>query len=125
MHATPLGLDVHLLTVVLRATRIMGSRLGREAERPVLEALREHESAAQRRVATDLGLTAAPGSLVEGDTVEGALSRFDWQDTDVLVLASGRSGAIRRVFIGDMTHRMLRSSSVPTLVLPRHTGDDS
>ena len=116
--ARPSGVDVHLLTVVLRMTRILGTRLGRDPERAVMEALVEHETTAQQRYieASDQPLT---GSVVHGDTAGRAMARFDWQDTDVFVAASSSLGVLSRVFLGDLTHKLLRACTVPAVVLPR------
>jgi nucleotide-binding universal stress UspA family protein len=116
--ARPTGLPVHLLTVVLRMTRILGARIGRDPERAVMQALREHEESAQRRFIERSGLPIA-GSVVEGDTAGRAMSRFDWQDSDVFVAASSSLGVLSRVFLGDLTHKLLRACTVPAVVLPR------
>lgn len=114
-----LGLPVHLLTVILRVTRIVGSRLGRDPERALLDALTEQERFAQQRYLRDEGTPVITGSVVRGDTADRAISRFDWQEGDVFVLGSSSAGPLRRVFLGDMTHRLVRAASVPTIVLPR------
>ena len=109
---------LHLLTVVLRMTRILGARIGRDPERAVMQALREHEEAAQQRFIDRSGLPIT-GSVVEGDTAGRAMSRFDWQDSDVFVAASSSLGVLSRVFLGDLTHKLLRACTVPAVVLPR------
>ena len=116
--ALPHHLPVHLLTVVLRTTRILGARVGRDAERQVMESLAEHERQAQKRF-TDSRGGEVTGSVVTGDTAERAMSRFDWEDSDLFVVASSVLGPIARVFLGDMTHKLLRVCTVPAVVLPR------
>ena len=116
--ARPQGLPLHLLTVVLRMTRILGARIGRDPERAVMQALREHEEAAQQAFIDRSGLSIT-GSVVEGDTAGRAMSRFDWQDSDVFVAASSSLGVLSRVFLGDLTHKLLRACTVPAVVLPR------
>lgn len=116
--ARPHGLPLHLLTVVLRMTRILGARIGRDPERMVMEALVEHEWAAQQGFIDRSGLPLT-GSVVEGDTAGRAMSRFDWQDADVFVAASSSLGVLSRVFLGDLTHKLLRACTVPAVVLPR------
>jgi nucleotide-binding universal stress UspA family protein len=116
--ARPHDVPLHLLTVVLRMTRILGARIGRDPERMVMEALIEHERAAQQDFIERSGL-AITGSVVEGDTAGRAMSRFDWQDSDVFVAASSSLGLLSRVFLGDLTHKLLRSCTVPAVVLPR------
>ncbi|MFM7598550.1 MAG: universal stress protein [Actinomycetota bacterium] len=111
-------IPVHLLTVVLRATRIVGARVGRDAERQVMQALIEREQEAQGRFTATRG-EQITGSVVTGDTPERAMSRFDWEDSDLFVVASSSLGPVARVFLGDMTHKLLRVCTVPAIVLPR------
>lgn len=111
-------LPVQLLTVVIRTTRIMGARVGRDAERQVMQALVEREQAAQSHF-TSSRTEEITGTVVTGDTPERAMSRFDWQDSDLFVVASSTLGPIARVFLGDMTHKLLRVCTVPAIVLPR------
>lgn len=116
--ARPHGVPLHLITVVLRMTRILGARIGRDPERMVMEALVKHERTAQERFIARTGLPLS-GSVVEGDTAGRAMSRFDWQDSDVFVAASSSLGVLSRVFLGDLTHKLLRACTVPAVVLPR------
>jgi nucleotide-binding universal stress UspA family protein len=113
---TPL---VHLLTIIVRSTRIMGSRAGRNAEDAMLDRIAEFESNVQQDFIANLVNPDVKGSVVRGDNADRALSRFDWQDSDMFVLASSTEGPLHRVVMGDMTHRLLRNSDVPALVLPR------
>lgn len=113
---TPL---VHLLTIVLRSTRITGSRAGRDAEGHMMDRIVEYERANQQSFLDSLTVSGVTGSVVRGDTADRALSRFDWEDGDMFLLASSTEGPLHRVVLGDMTHRLLRNSDVPALVLPR------
>lgn len=112
------SLSVQLLTVVLRMTRILGARVGRDPERMVMDSLRAREEQAQFAF---LGQHDAmiSGAVVMGDTAEQAMSRFSWDDGDIFVAASSNLGPISRVFLGDTTHKLIRACSVPVMVLPR------
>lgn len=112
------GIPVRLLTVVLRSTRIVGARAGRDPERVVMDSLVEREQAAQVREIGAAGGRLA-GEVVRGDTAEQGMSRFGWQSDDVFVVGSSRFGALRRVFLGDTTHKLLRACAVPAIVMPR------
>lgn len=116
--ARPHDVPLHLLTVVLRMTRILGARVGRDPERQVMQALIEHERAAQQRFIDASGMSIS-GTVVEGDTASRAMSRFDWRDDDLFVVASSSLGVLSRVFLGDLTHKLLRACTVPAVVLPR------
>lgn len=123
--AAELSLPLVVLTVVLRVTRIYGSRIGRDAEALVVDQLVRDAAAAQHTALDRLAATrpevaaGAATTIVRGDSAVEALSRFDWADDDLLVLGSGSAGPLRRVFLGDMTHKLLRAAAVPTVVLPR------
>ena len=117
--AQPHHLRVELLTLVLRSTRIFGTRIPRETERAIMELLLERERHAQADFIESTNRSDLTGKVVEGDTTDRALARLDWGDDDVFVLASSTEGPLHRVVLGDMTHRILRNSDVPALVLPR------
>ena len=123
--AQPLRLPVHLLTVVLRVNRLIGARVGRDPERMVMQSLVERERAAQERFIVSSRPEEISASVVTGDTAAAAMSRFDWHDSDLLVVASSALGPISRVFLGDLTHKLLRSCTVPAMVLPRRFDADA
>ena len=115
--------DVPLLALtVLVRHRVYGSKLGPSAEDGVLAQLREDSEAAQE-AATDLvQLRQGVERLTQvSDSPRSALQRLEWAGDEVLVLASARGGPLRRVFLGDMTYKMLRATPVPAIVLPRHS----
>ena len=84
-----------------------------------LELLREYQAQALAMLDTS-GVQISADVLV-GDSPAEAMHREDWEPGDLLVLASAAGGLLRRVFLGDMTFKILRALTVPTLVLPRHT----
>lgn len=109
---------IELLTVVSRATRIFSPRLGRDPESAVMQTLVQREGEAQEKVQAQYGI---PGVVVQGDTVEQAMCAFDWHADDLFVLASSTAGPLQRVLLGDSSHKLVRASSSPVMVLPRHT----
>lgn len=109
---------VELFTALIRATRIVGARLGRDPERAVMQALREQSEQAQRLVIENLG-EGVTGVVVQGDTAAQAMGGFPWRNGDLFVLGSSRFGAIRQVFLGDTSLKLLRAAVVPALILPR------
>ncbi|MCU0297409.1 MAG: universal stress protein [Candidatus Nanopelagicales bacterium] len=114
------GVPLRLLTLLIRH-RMYGSDLGADAEGSVLtaslEMLRGHQDHALSLIDTT-GLDVSNDILV-GDSPLAAMSREDWAEDDLLVVASARGGILRRVFLGDTTYKILRAATVPTLVLPR------
>ena len=113
-----------LLTVVLRSTRIPASRLGRDPERMVIDAAMEQSRAAQEAVGASIG-EPLDGFIVQADTPDQAVARFAWQPSDLFVLASSGIGAVRRVFMGDTSHKLIRASTTPAIVLPRSVEDNA
>jgi len=115
------GVPLRVLTILVRH-RVFGSDLGADAEGGVLtaslEMLREHQAHALALLDTD-GLEISNDVLV-GDSPQAAMSREDWDTGDLLVVASGSGGLLKRVFLGDTNYKILRASTVATLVLPRH-----
>ena len=110
---------VELLTLVLRPTRLVGARRRKDAEQALIELMMQRVDQEQRDCLASLDLSQIPGRVVRGDTTGRALSRFDWHEGDLLCLASSIEGPLHRVVLGDMTHKILRNSDVPAIVLPR------
>lgn len=109
-----------ILTLLIRH-RIYGSAL-RHGEDLVMEQLHADVAAEQQRIRDEVA-TGIPTDCVvlSGDDTFSAMRRFDWEGNELLVLASAKGGVVRRVFLGDMTYKMIRATTVPTVVLPRHT----
>ena len=122
-------ITVELLTLVLRPTRMIGARTRRDAEQAFVEAMTRRASELQAATLASVGESNIESSVVVGDTTDRALSRFHWSDGDLLCLASSVEGPLHRVVLGDMTHKILRASDVPAIVLPRrfelHAGESS
>ncbi|MGZ4524489.1 MAG: universal stress protein [Mycobacteriaceae bacterium] len=114
------GIPLRLLTLIIRSTKFYGSRLGFAAEEPVLAALRKQMAAdlAEARTQAPSGIDVTT-EIAEGDDVERALSSLRWDPGEILVCASSRLGPLRRVFLGDMSLKIVRTSPVPVAVLPR------
>ena len=117
------GIPFRLLTLIIRSTKFYGSRLGFAAEEPVLAALREQIAAdlAEARTQAPSGIDVTT-EIAEGDDVEQAPSSLRWDPGEILVCASSRLGPLRRVFPGDMSLKIVRTSPVPVAVLPRAAG---
>ena len=65
-------------------------------------------------------------TVVDGPTVEDAVSKLDWRDGDMIMVGSSRLGAPKRLFLGSTAAKMLRVLDVPMMVVPRdQLGADS
>jgi nucleotide-binding universal stress UspA family protein len=58
-------------------------------------------------------------TIVDGDTVEEAVSKLEWHDGDLIMVGSSRLSAPRRLFLGSTAAKMLRVLEVPMMVVPR------
>ena len=98
----------------------MGSQLSFDTENLVVQQAREDAQAALDEALADMGADAQ-SLITAGDDTQTALQRVDWRGDELLILASARGGVLRRVFLGDMTYKLVRATPVPAVVLPRHT----
>jgi nucleotide-binding universal stress UspA family protein len=57
--------------------------------------------------------------VADGLTLESALKKLKWNDTDVLVVGSSRFAAPRRIFLGSTAARILAGTDAPVIVVPR------
>jgi nucleotide-binding universal stress UspA family protein len=58
-------------------------------------------------------------TVVDGASVEDAVSKLDWRDGDMIMVGSSRLSAPRRLFLGSTAAKMLRVLDVPMMVVPR------
>ena len=58
-------------------------------------------------------------TIVDGPTVEDAVSKLTWRDGDLIMVGSSRLSAPRRLFLGSTAAKMLRVLDVPMMVVPR------
>lgn len=94
------------------------------AEADDLKELRQTQiEAAQQNLA--VAARALPDSpdieslVAEGMTLESALKKLNWEDTDVLVVGSSRFAAPKRIFLGTTASRILAGTDAPVIVVPR------
>lgn len=57
--------------------------------------------------------------VAEGMTLESALKKLNWEDSDVLVVGSSRFAAPKRIFLGSTASRILAGTDAPVIVIPR------
>ena len=110
-----------LLTILMRH-RSYGSRLRTSGEDQVIAQLTEDAHTQQHAVLTQIPAeVVANAAVVIGDDAVSATRRYDWAGDELFVLSSAPRGVISRVFLGDMTYKLLRATPVPAIVLPRNT----
>ena len=68
-----------------------------------------------------MSLESAVGA---GDSWPAALRSIPWRDSEVLVVGSSSLGPIARVSLGSHAVKIVRSSPVPVVVVPRRASED-
>jgi nucleotide-binding universal stress UspA family protein len=115
-HDVPL----RLTTFVVRDRQMYPSQVGYDAERLVEEQWRaQAEEAQESALATLSGDVVMEAGVVSGRNWEDALDSLPWEEGEVLVVGSSRLGPVARVFLGSNSTKIIRSSPVPVLVIPR------
>jgi nucleotide-binding universal stress UspA family protein len=114
------GVPLRLTTFVVRDRQMYPSQVGYDAERLVAEQWRAQALEAQEKaLATLPDDVAVEAGIVEGRDWEDALDSLPWEDGEVLVVGSSRLGPVARVFLGSSSTKIIRSSPVPVVVIPR------
>jgi nucleotide-binding universal stress UspA family protein len=115
-HAVPL----RLTTFVVHDRQMYPSQVGYDAERLVEEQWRAQALEAQEKaLATLPDDVVVEASVISGRDWEDALDTLPWEEGEVLVVGSSRFGPVARVFLGSNSTKIVRSSPVPVLVIPR------
>lgn len=57
--------------------------------------------------------------VADGMTLESALKKLTWHDSDILVVGSSRFAAPKRLFLGSTAARILAGTDAPVIVIPR------
>jgi nucleotide-binding universal stress UspA family protein len=123
------GASLRLASFAVRPRPPYTSGVGTVAEHAMVEQwVQEIESAGRavldrvrERAAVPRGLETVVGY---GETWEEALEDVEWQDGDVLVVGSSAVGPIARVFLGSRASKIVRSSPVPVVAVPRGTAEE-
>jgi nucleotide-binding universal stress UspA family protein len=115
---------LRLLTIAVgHSAKGAAAELAEEQFRRVV-ALYESDLVAAAREAE--GGSTLSGELITTGVTRGAdpvaaIAAADWSAGDLLVLASSATGPLRKVFMGDMSLKILRAVRCPAVVLPRTT----
>jgi nucleotide-binding universal stress UspA family protein len=111
---------LRLTTFVVHDGQMYPSQVGYDAERLVAEQWRSQALEAQEKALATLPEdVAVEAGVVSDRDWEGALDSLPWEDGEVLVVGSSRLGPVARVFLGSNSTKIVRSSPVPVLVIPR------
>ncbi|MDI2131976.1 universal stress protein [Yinghuangia seranimata] len=114
-----LDTELRLLTVLARPRRLHSGKQHHGVDEQMLQSVRDQLTADLEAAADALGSHApAACELAEGDDVPGALSAVDWVD-EALVVSVSDAGPLTRVFVGDVSLKIIRAAQVPVVVFPR------
>ncbi|HEX2740065.1 MAG TPA: universal stress protein [Rubrobacter sp.] len=125
------GVPLQLTTFVVRDRQMYPSQVGYDAERLVAEQWRAQALEAQEKALATLpdNVTEVEAGIVEGRDWDDALDSLPWEEGEVLVVGSSRLGPVARVFLGSNSTKIVRSSPVPVVVIPRgadvHIAEDA
>ena len=114
------GAPLRLSTLVVRDRQMYPSQVGYDAERLVSEQWRAQALESQEKALAELpDDVEVEASVVAGRDWEDALDSLPWEEGEVLVVGSSRLGPVARIFLGSNSTKIVRSSPVPVLVIPR------
>jgi nucleotide-binding universal stress UspA family protein len=114
------GVSLRLTTLVVHDRQMYPSQVGYDAERLVAEQWRAQALESQQKALATLPEdVVAEAGVVSGRDWEDALDALPWEEGEVLVVGSSRLGPVARVFLGSNSTKIIRSSPVPVLVIPR------
>lgn len=114
---TWLGVSATLVTFAVRDS----AALTVFADQGVFDSWRSDALAAQERIGQALeksGVTTHRSGVLIGSRWSRATEQFDWLPGDLLVLGSSEHAPLARVFLGSTATRIVRTSPVPTVLLP-------
>ena len=114
------GVPLRLITFVVHDRQMYPSQVGYDAEAMVAEQWRTQAGEAQEKALAALPEdVVVEAGVISGRDWEDALDSLPWEEGEVLVVGSSRLGPVARVFLGSNSTKIIRSSPVPVLVIPR------
>ena len=114
------GVPLRLITIVVRDHQMYPSLVGYDAEDLVAEQWRAQAREAQERALDTLPEdVAVEAGVIDGRNWDDAVHSLSWEEGEVLVVGSSRLGPVARVFLGSNSTKVVRSSPVPVIVVPR------
>ncbi|GAA3232063.1 universal stress protein [Actinocorallia longicatena] len=117
------GIPLRLLTFAVGHTAKGKAAMAMADEqlRRLVEVLESDLALAAKEAADGSRLTKRQISteVAEGKDTASAVAATDWTDGDLLVCSSSTAGPIKKVFMGDMSLKIVRAAPCPVMVLPR------
>jgi nucleotide-binding universal stress UspA family protein len=122
--AARVGASLRIASFAVWSRPAYTTRLGTDSEDLVLQEwindLEKSANAALEQVEELANVPRQVETVVgHGESWEEAIDDVGWDDDDVLVVGSSAVGPIAQVFLGSRGAKILRSSPVPVVVVPR------
>lgn len=109
------GLPIRMISLV-SAEHLAQAENARELRRLQIAAAEENLSVAIRAVPDAPEIESL---VADGATLESALKKLNWADSDLLVVGSSRFATPKRIFLGSTGSRILAGTAAPVVVIPR------
>jgi nucleotide-binding universal stress UspA family protein len=127
--AAEVGASMRIASLAVWSLPAYTTRLGTDSEDLVFEAWKEEVTQAARAALAQVeGLATAPRDVEmvigRGQSWGEALDDLAWGEGDVLVMGSSELGPVAQVFLGSRATKILRSSPVPVVVVPRSRAEE-
>lgn len=126
--ASQVGATMRIASLAVWSRPAYTTRLGTDSEDLVFEEWKDEVTqAAGAALAQVEGLATAPRDVEmvigHGQSWGEALDDLRWAEGDVLVMGSSELGPVAQVFLGSRATKILRSSPVPVVVVPRNRAE--
>ena len=127
--AAQVGATMRIASLAVWSRPAYTTRLGTDSEDLVFEEWKDEVTqAAGAALAQVEGLATAPRDVEmvigRGQSWGEALDDLPWDEGDVLVMGSSELGPVAQVFLGSRATKILRSSPVPVVVVPRSRAEE-
>ena len=126
--ASRLGVALRVASFAVRPRTPLTAGIGSRAEAAVMTEWSKDVARAQQEVLDRVARLPEPppSSAVIGRGMDwdDALEDVDWAEGDVLAVGSSSVGPVARVFLGSRSSKIVRSSPVPVVVVPRGAAEE-
>jgi len=118
------GAPLRVAALVVRDKQMYPSGVGYKIENLVANVWKKQVIEEQQKVVAELPQELhVTTSVGDGSDWKKALGSLDWEDAELLVVGSCVQSTVSRLLLGANSARIIRSSPVPVVVVPRPAGD--
>jgi nucleotide-binding universal stress UspA family protein len=114
------GVPLRIATLVVRDKQMYPSGVGYKVENMVANVWKAQAIEAQQQVVAELPADLkVTTSIGDGPDWKKALDSLAWEDAEMLVVGASLQSTVARLLLGANSARVVRSSPVPVVVVPR------